>query len=264
MSWYSYEDAHETKTSVQREIEKRIRRGEEFRQLTIPTKGVKIATTFWGQAWCNQLETYHDYENRLPRGRSYLRQGNVYNLEIEPGLVSAIVAGSSLYEVAVRITPLLKPDWERLKEDCAGQVGSLLDLLGGRLGDGVLRAITDPHRGLFPQSKEIRFSCTCPDHAEMCKHVAAALYGVGAKLDQAPDLFFVLRSVDPSELLSNTAKDALGALESVDEALAGEDLSALFGIELAADFDSENRESKTATGKSKANRPGRPPKRSKQ
>jgi uncharacterized Zn finger protein len=232
MPWYSYDDGRETKASVQREIERRRKRGEEFNQLTLPAKGLKIATTFWGKAWCNQLETYRDYESRLPRGRSYLRQGNVYNLEIEPGLVTAIVAGSSLYEVHVRIESLLKPDWERFKEGCAGQVLSLLDLLAGKLGDGVLRAITDLDRGLFPKSREIRFSCTCPDHADMCKHVAAVLYGVGARLDAAPEFFFVLRSVDPSELLAKTAQETLGHAHGVDEALAGEDLSALFGIEL--------------------------------
>lgn len=233
MSWYHYDDRRETKARVLLDIARRKKAGEEFQALTLSTSGHKIATTFWGKAWCNQLATYRDYENRLPRGRSYLRQGHVYNLAIEPGLVSAIVAGSSLYEVQVRIESLLKPDWSRLKEDCVGQVGSLLDLLGGKLGDGVLRTITDPTRGLFPKSKEMRFSCTCPDWADMCKHVAAVLYGVGAKLDAAPDLFFVLRSVDPSELLSGTAKETLGAMESADAALVGEDLSALFGIELA-------------------------------
>lgn len=235
MSWYQYDDRHETKASVQRDIERRKKRGEEFEQLTLTTKGANIASTFWGKAWCRQLQTYQDYESRLPRGRSYLRAGNVYNLTIEPGLITAIVAGSALYEVSVRIGSLLKSDWERLKEDCAGQVGSLLDLLAGRLGDGVLRTVTDPDCGLFPTSRELRFSCTCPDWADMCKHVAAVLYGVGAKLDTAPDLFFVLRSVDPSELLSGTAQEALGNVDSTDAALAGEDLSALFGIELAPD-----------------------------
>jgi uncharacterized Zn finger protein len=246
MSWYSYDDGRETKAGVQHEIERRRKRGEPFNQLNLPTKGLKIATTFWGKAWCNQLETYRDYESRLPRGRSYLRQGNVYNLEIEPGFVTAIVAGSSLYEVGVRIESLLKTDWERFKQECAGQVLSLLDLLGGKLGEGVLRAITDPGRGLFPKSKEIRFSCTCPDHANMCKHVAAVLYGVAAKLDSAPDLFFVLRSVDPSELLGATAKHALNTLESADAALAGEDLGALFGIELADIPPIETPKSKSA------------------
>src|SRR5688572_3338501 len=111
MSWHSYDDGRETKADVLREIERRKKRGEDFIQITLPTKSLRIATTFWGRAWCNQLETYRDYESRLPRGRSYLRQGNVYNLEIEPGLVTAIVAGSSLYEVRIRIESLLKPEW---------------------------------------------------------------------------------------------------------------------------------------------------------
>jgi uncharacterized Zn finger protein len=97
----------------------------------------------------------------------------------------------------------------------------------------VLRTISDPEHGLFPKPNEIRLSCTCPDWADMCKHVAAVLYGVGVRLDSAPDLFFVLRSVDPSELLSTAAHDALGNVDADDEALAGEDLSALFGIDLA-------------------------------
>jgi uncharacterized Zn finger protein len=232
MSWYGYEDAREQKEELRREMERRRLRGEVFEALTVPGTGKKLATTFWGQAWGRHLATYQDYETRLPRGRTYLRQGNVYNLAIEPGVISANVAGSSLYEVAVRITPLAPEVWDGIKRDCAGQVASLLDLLGGRLGDGVLRVITDRERGLFPKPKEIRFSCSCPDHADMCKHVAAVLYGVGVKLDAAPDLFFVLRSLDPSELLAGAADETLSAAEGHDTALAGEDLSALFGIDL--------------------------------
>ncbi|HET6408132.1 MAG TPA: SWIM zinc finger family protein [Chthoniobacteraceae bacterium] len=235
MSWHSYEDARVTKADVQREIERRRKRGEAFDQLTLSAKGARVATTFWGAAWCHRLETYQDYENRLQRGRTYLRQGNVYDLEIKEGLISAVVAGAALYEVNVRIKPLSKEEWEQFKNDCAGKVSSLLDLLGGNLGEGVLTAITDFDRGLFPQSREIRFSCTCPDHAEMCKHAAAVLYGVGAKLDAAPELFFVLRSVDPTELLADTARQSIGAIIPPDDALAGEDLSTLFGIELAPD-----------------------------
>ncbi len=232
MSWYSYEEGRERKASLQREMDRRRNKGEIFEALTGPEGKRKLATTFWGKAWGDQLELHCDYEGRLPRGRSYLRQGQVYNLSIEPGLVTANVAGSSLYDVRVTITPLSGSVWNAIKTDCAGQVASLLDLLGGRLGDGVLRAITHPERGLFPKPREIRFSCSCPDWAEMCKHVAAVLYGVGVKLDTAPDLFFVLRSVDPSELLSNTAHETLQQAEVADAALAGEDLSALFGIDL--------------------------------
>jgi uncharacterized Zn finger protein len=232
MPWYSYDNGREERARVLRDLERRKKSGENFTPLMLSSRGNKLAHTFWGHAWCRHLETHSDYSNRLPRGRSYLRQGNVYNVQITPGLVTATVAGKSLYEVHIRIEPLRKPAWEEFKQECAGQVGSLLDLLGGKLGDGVLRAITDPQRGLFPKSNEFRFSCSCPDWADMCKHVAAVLYGVGAKLDTSPDLFFVLRSVDPSELLTSTAHETLSQAHGVDEALAGEDLSALFGIDL--------------------------------
>jgi uncharacterized Zn finger protein len=192
-----------------------------------------LATTFWGKAWCDHLEKHKDYEHRLPRGRSYLRQGNVYNLAIEPGAVTATVAGSELYEVRVTIKPLAAATWKRLKADCAGQVTSLLDLLGGRLGEGVLRTIADPEHGLFPEPRDIRLVCSCPDAANMCKHVAAVLYGVGVQLDTKPELFFTLRSIDPAELLTTTAQEALAGAHGFDTALAGEDLSALFGIALS-------------------------------
>jgi uncharacterized Zn finger protein len=233
MSWYYYEDTRAIKARLQLEIAKRRKRGEKFEALTVPQGSRKLAQTFWGRAWCDHLESHSDYEYRLPRGRSYLRQGNVYNLAIEPGVITAEVAGSALYEVRVTIQPLAKAAWKSLKKDCAGQVASLLDLLAGRLGDGMLRAVADPARGLFPKPKEIHMSCSCPDYAGMCKHVAAVLYGVGVRLDRAPDLFFVLRSVDPSELLTTAARDELDRAHGADTALAGEDLSALFGIDLA-------------------------------
>jgi uncharacterized Zn finger protein len=231
MAW-DYYDAEEQKDRVRMQIFKRTKAGERFECLSAPQGSKKLVQTFWGASWCKHLESHSDYEHRLPRGRSYLRQGNVYNLAIEAGRVTATVAGSRLYEVSVKIQPLAKAAWADLKAKCAGQVPSLLDLLSGRLGDGVLRAITDPEEGLFPKPREIRFSCTCPDHADMCKHVAAALYGVGVQLDAKPDLFFVLRSVDPSELLASAANETLAQAQQADAALQGEDLSALFGIEL--------------------------------
>lgn len=231
MSWYYFSDAKEAKARIKREIAKRQKKGEPFKALDAPSGNMKLVKTFWGKAWNDNLESYRDYEYRLPRGRSYLRQGNVYNLTIEPGAVSATVAGSELYDVEVVIKPLTKDHWAAIKEQCAGQVASMLDLLGGKLGDGVMKIITDHERGLFPKPKEIGFSCSCPDHADMCKHVAATLYGVGVRLDTQPDLFFVLRSADPTELISTTA---ITTPTETDDALAGEDLSALFGIEMDA------------------------------
>jgi uncharacterized Zn finger protein len=231
MSWYYFPDAKEAKARIKQEIAKRQKKGEPFKVLEAPSGNTKLVKTFWGKAWNGNLESYRDYEYRLPRGRSYLRQGNVYNLRIQHGKVTSVVAGSELYDVSVTIAPLTKGHWSAIKERCEGQVASMLDLLGGKLGDGVLTIITDPERGLFPKPKEIKFSCSCPDHADMCKHVAATLYGVGVKLDTQPDLFFILRSVDPTELIST---NAITAPATGDAALEGEDLSALFGIELDA------------------------------
>ena len=212
-----------------RAMERRRKQGETLRPLDAPKGSSKLVKTFWGQAWCAQLELHSEYEYRLPRGRSYLRQGKVLDLHIEPGVVTAVVAGSELYDTEVRIAPLPAETWSEIKADCAGQVASLLDLLAGKLGDGVMRAITDPERGLFPKSREIRFNCTCPDHADLCKHVAAVLYGVGVMLETQPELLFVLRSVDAGELL---AGGAVAHSDGAHAALEGEDLSALFGIEL--------------------------------
>lgn len=234
--WWSYQDVQEQKERVQREIAKRTKRGEKFEPLQTPS-GKKLCTTFWGQAWCRNLESYQDYESRLPRGRSYLRQGNVYNLEIQPGQLAAVVAGSELYDTSIHIQPLPKKQWRHIVEQGAGQAGSMLDLLAGRLGDELMRLLTDPQDGLFPKPKEIRFNCSCPDHADMCKHIAAVLYGVGVLLDTRPELLFTLRGVDQAELLSNASSSTMTTLSADTGDLAGADLSALFGIDLAPEAD---------------------------
>lgn len=233
--WWSYEDVQEQKERLQREIAKRKKRGEKFEALAAPAGSKKLCTTFWGQAWCRNLESYQDYESRLPRGRSYLRQGNVYNLEIEAGKLSAVVAGSELYDTSVHIQPLPDKQWRKIVAQGSGQVGSMLDLLAGKLGDGLMRLLTDPQDGLFPKPKEIRFDCSCPDHADMCKHVSAALYGVGVLLDTKPELLFTLRGVDQAELLSNASSAAITDLSASGGDLAGADLSAIFGIDLAVE-----------------------------
>lgn len=232
--WWSYEDVRERKERVRREIAKRVKRGEVFTALDAPQGNKKLTRTFWGKAWCDNLESYQQYEYRLPRGKSYLRQGLVYNLSITPGLITATVAGSELYECEVTIQPLAPKKWQVIVDRCAGQVSSLLDLLGGKLGDGVLEILTDENEGLFPKPKEIRFNCSCPDHADMCKHISAVLYGVGVLLDTQPELFFTLRKVEQGDLLRAAGDSALGSGAAVDQGgLVEADLSALFGIDLA-------------------------------
>lgn len=187
-----------------------------------------------GRGWCESLEGHSDYANRLPRGRTYVRNGSVIDLDIARGRIDALVSGSELYTVRADISELKPVHWKQLKCECSASIDSLLDLLAGRFSDGVMRTLTDPQRGLFPQPKEIKMSCSCPDWAVLCKHVAAVLYAIGARLDREPELLFLLRGVDHTELVSQavSSENLTGALSGSGEALAQEDLGAIFGIEL--------------------------------
>jgi len=232
MAWWSYSDSQDSKDDLQREIARRKKKGEAFVPVEAP-KGSKLAVKFWGQSWQHHLESYADYESRLPRGRSYLRKGNVYNLSIDKGVVTAQVAGQSLYDVSIKISPMKPALWQNIQKQCAGQIGSLLDLLGGKVGDGVLRVITDREQGLFPAPKEIKTICTCPDWADLCKHAAAVLYAIGLKFDAEPELFFKLRGVNYEELVSQAA-DAVAQGPAGGDAviIANEDISSMFGIDM--------------------------------
>jgi uncharacterized Zn finger protein len=195
-----------------------------------------IARSFWGKAWCQNLESYCDYENRLPRGRTYVRNGSVIDLQITPGIVNALVSGSALYRVTIRIKPVNQIAWNALQNECAGRVGSLIDLLQGKLSAQVMQIITQRETGLFPKPCEIGMDCSCPDWAGMCKHVAATLYGVGARLDESPELLFVLRGADHLELVTTVTESVTtGVSTSPDNSatLNSENLEEIFGIEIA-------------------------------
>lgn len=193
----------------------------------------QLTTTFWGTAWSDNLERYADLANRLPRGRAYLRNGSVLDLAIAAGSVEAYVAGSELYRVTIRIAPLAKRRWHRVITRCTGRIGSLVGLLRGELSHDVLVVLTDPKDGLFPEPREMTLACSCPDSAEVCKHVAAVLYGVGIRLDARPELFFVLRQVAQAELVSSaTARGVSRARPAAGKRIADDRLSAVFGIDL--------------------------------
>ena len=203
----------------------------------VALEGRTIASTFWGKAWCNNLEAYSDYENRLPRGRSYVRNGSVVDLQIAKGKVTARVAGSELYRIDIQIKPLAPRLWKSIQTECAGKIDSLIELLQGSLSSAVMQIVTRPERGLFPTPREIELDCSCPDWADLCKHVAASLYGVGARLDQKPELLFQLRGVDPADLISRaSAAEAVRQSTRPDgaPALSDTELTEVFGIELAA------------------------------
>ncbi len=224
--------------------EKRARAQQAAQRLTtsgralapVQVEGRKITRTFWGQAWCDNLEAYSDYANRLPRGRTYVRNGSVLDLQVAPGRVTALVAGSSLYEVTVTIRRLEPPAWTALARECAGKIDSVVELLAGRLSRGVMEVVSRRGGGLFPSPRELSLACSCPDHAGLCKHLAATLYGVGARLDERPELLFTLREVDPAELVEGVAAGAaLTKAAANGRVLAAADLGAVFGIELTDD-----------------------------
>lgn len=194
-----------------------------------------IARTFWGSAWCRNLERYSDYANRLPRGRTYLRNGSVIDLEIAAGTVTAQVMGSSLYRIKVDISPVPARQWQGIARDCAQSIDSLVELLHGQLSRSVMERITRPGTGLFPTPKEISFSCSCPDWAAMCKHVAATLYGVGPRLDAQPELLFTLRNVDAKELIARAGEGGLPIQKKPGSGriLDASKLADVFGIDLA-------------------------------
>ncbi len=197
--------------------------------------GRKIATTFWGEAWCENLERYSDFANRLPRGRTYVRNGSVVDLRIAPGAVTALVSGSDIYEIKMTVSAVPPARWRAICKACAGAVDSVVELLQGRLSKGVMARMCEPKTGLFPSPQEITFACSCPDWASMCKHIAAVLYGIGARLDEQPDLLFLLRKVDHQDLVAKAGSD----LSRTKKVRAGKvldtgDLSEIFGIEMAS------------------------------
>lgn len=250
--WRPYVPVRQRRAQARREMDSLRRQGVEIQPVEID--GRKIAKTFWGEAWCDHLESFSDYANRLPRGRTYVRNGSVCHLEIRQGVVQAKVCGSEMYNIRIEIQTLSPKKWKQIKARCAGQIGSLLELLQGRLSSHVLQVVTDRKEGLFPLPGEISLDCDCPDWAVMCKHVAAVLYGVGARLDRQPELLFQLRGVDHQELIAADAEAAVTAATSRGKSkrLASDDLADVFGIDLeTAD---EPPVTKTAKSKTAAKR----------
>jgi len=261
MSWYEwgpYVSVAERRRKAQQELKRRGKKGAVFSPVVI--EGRTIATSFWGKSWCTNLERYSDYASRLPRGRSYVRNGSVIDLQIKKGEVLASVSGSSLYTVKIAIAPVKARSWKSICRDCAGSIDSLVELLQGRLAKGVMDRVCREGDGLFPSPREIELSCSCPDWADMCKHVAATLYGVGARLDAEPQLLFLLRGVNESDLLSGAGADVSIKRPGSAAVLKEDNVAALFGLEMAESADGD---ASTAAEDSPARTPARPARRAK-
>ena len=230
--WAPYVPVAVQRAKAQKQLEKMKKKG--LRVQPVHLTGRKIAASFWGKGWCDHMESFSDYANRLPRGRTYVRNGSVCHLDIKPGRIEAIVSGSTLYTVSITITPLMKKKWDAVKNSCTGRIGSLIDLLRGKLDRGVMEVVAHRREGLFPLPGEMKFDCDCPDWAGMCKHVAAVLYGVGARLDHSPEMLFFLRGVNHEELVDVSAV-VLGVAKTGTSRrrIAATGIADVFGIDMA-------------------------------
>jgi uncharacterized Zn finger protein len=230
--WRAYVPVALRRRKAEKKLAKLKRKGQTVNPVRI--EGRTIANSFWGRSWCTNLERYSDFASRLPRGRTYVRNGSVVDLQITKGKISALVAGSKLYTVTINVDPVPAPRWKAVCKDCAGTIDSLVELLQGRLSKGVMDRVCRKGDGLFPAPAEIELFCSCPDWADMCKHVAAVLYGVGARLDDRPELLFALRGVHEGDLLTRAEHDLpLGkATPDAEKVLGDGDVAALFGLEM--------------------------------
>jgi len=219
-------------------------------------EGRSLAKNWWGKSWNANLEKYSDLNNRLERGRAYVRNGSILDLKISKGVITALLmgSGSSVYNCRIDINELSNKSWESIKKHCLGSISSIPELLAGKFPTKLQELLSAKGEGLFPSSKEIKKSCDCPDYASLCKHLAATLYGIGARLDEKPELMFTLRGVECSELISaviDSHKDdlisrALRANKNRHLKLQDKQLSTLFNI----DFEMPVKE-KTKKKKSK-------------
>jgi uncharacterized Zn finger protein len=212
----------------------------------VQSKGRKLALQWWGIAWNKNLESYSDYANRLPRGRSYLGNGSVLDLHIEAGKIFGMVQGSdtSPYEIKIEISQLHDKVLKNLVSACKGKLQDVRELLEGKFPQELGSQFLSKGTGLFPSNKEIRIKCDCPDYAELCKHAAASMYGVGVLLDSQPELLFALRGIDlddfvgdlvQSETKSMVQKAKIPSKQSGVLDLDDSSLSALFGLDVVSE-----------------------------
>ena len=239
MAYYDYYPEYvsvaEKKEKAKKQIEKMKKKNPNLAPVVI--EGKNIANTWWGKAWNKNLENYADYSNRISRGRSYVRNGAVLDLKIETSVVRALVQGSGKkpYEIEIKIASLSNEKWDSILNLCNHKIDNLAELVEGKFPKELEEIFTLKGKGLFPTDKEIKFSCSCYDWADMCKHVTAVLYGIGARFDEDPTLFFKLRNIDFEVLLKKTIEQKMQSLlENSDKkskrVLDDKDVFGLFGV----------------------------------
>ncbi|MCL2860485.1 MAG: hypothetical protein FWF46_08085 [Oscillospiraceae bacterium] len=207
--YFDYVSVAELKAKAEKKLKKLMKTNSDIEPIVI--EGNKIATTFWGKAWCDNLKTYADYDNRIGRGKSYIKNGFVFDIKIKEGHIEGIVCGSrnNPYNIVINIEPLSKAEQKKLYEKIGKNIDNIENLVQGKFPKELENTFLTKENGLFPNIKEIKMGCNCPDWASMCKHISAVLYGVGAKLDKEPLLLFELRGIDVSELIKKSIDEKM-------------------------------------------------------
>ena len=233
---FSQPSAQELKRRANASLSSAKKKGQLFEPVLLPERsGRTICRSWWGQAWCRNLERYADFASRIERGKRYVRTGTVVDLKIRGGRVEARVQGSRKipYKVGIRISPLSETKCQSIIDKCGRRIESLEKLAAGEFPEELKELFLED--GLFPSPREISFDCSCPDWALMCKHVAAAMYGIGVRLDENPFYFFVLRGIDIDRFialtLENKVEEMLKKSDRITERVIEDaDLTGLFGL----------------------------------
>jgi len=231
--WNEYIPVAQKREQAQKLIAKLKKKDPDVSPVII--EGKKITTTWWGKAWCDNLISYRDYENRLPRGSAYVKNGFVIDLRINNGEINAQVSGSELYKIKITIDPIEKIKWESIVKKIANRIENMAELIEGKFPKEFEEIFIQKNGGLFPSPKQIHMDCDCPDWAGMCKHIAAVMYGIGSRLDSDPLLFFKMRGVDPNELIKKSVEEKiLDLMKNVgkksNRVINDKDIKRLFGI----------------------------------
>jgi len=169
----------------------------------IRLESTKMGATWWSKKWISLLDSF-GWSNRLARGRRYARSGQVVNVTINPGVITAKVQGtrSIPYDVVISIPPFTTSQWTKIFKELDAQAIYTAKLLASEMPSDIEDVFTRAQVSLFPQSKrDLTTECSCPDSANPCKHIAAVYYVIGEEFDRDPFLIFHLRGRSKEQIL---------------------------------------------------------------
>jgi uncharacterized Zn finger protein len=187
------------------------------------TQRGRFGEHWWSQRWIGVLESFGN-SKRLGRGRTYARKGQVMNIDLQPGLVTAQVQGSrsTPYRVRIEIAPLSDAQWERAIDALAAQAFFAAQLLGGTMPPEIEDVFTAAGASLLPTSADVEMSCSCPDWANPCKHIAAVYYLLAEAFDRDPFHTFTLRGRTRDQVVE-ALRERRVAATSADQPLTPEE-----------------------------------------